>query len=52
MKWEELPSEPAQRQRILASCSRRSELFNGMVESIMGRKEELERIRKRGDVNV
>lgn len=30
-KWEELPSDPAQWQRILASCSRRSELFKGMV---------------------
>lgn len=43
---EELPSGE-QRVRLLATAARNSALFSGMVEAIMGKKEELERQRQR-----
>jgi len=43
---EDMPDDPAQRRRIAEAASKMTSTFSSMVESIMGRKEELERSRQ------
>lgn len=44
---QELPEEPTQRRKIIATSKRHRELFQQMVETILSEKEELERQRQR-----
>lgn len=48
-RWDDLPSAPGQREKIVAFSSRLATLFHKMVETILQNKEELERTRQRGE---
>ncbi|XP_015368070.1 PREDICTED: uncharacterized protein LOC107164675 [Diuraphis noxia] len=45
-RMDELPVDPTRRRRIIEAASKNASLFAEMVETIMGRKEDLERMRQ------